>query len=408
MRLKSFFLAVAVLFFGCEDDESTVPTLLFTLIVEDSFETTTTDNWIIIHDEEGAPIAFEPFESGAVIQLKTDLVLKGNEIGVTLLKYGDVGGKKQYSANTYLQYEKGGTLTLDSYVAEPFSTGTSIGKFDVTVNSTNLIHQYSVTNMFAVGEVQPHYDMNNFTFTGYLTEVSSKYLLQASDVMGNIRYKMLEDIEANASFTFDFDELLEFDKTFEFTFPESSDVIFTVAGREAGQSIGTASYLHHLHVAFNSNDTHTNIKGGYLNSLTGYHTTLNVRYPSYRLFYYNKGSIPEAKFSSLSPDDYSISSKDIRNFSASSTNPFVYRNSLFSYAQSVGDVPVVYWYITSSSNNHTFQGLPKEILTSHPLLNLANLKHVATSFYVESPPYQKAILPEWKLDKYIYRGITIY
>jgi hypothetical protein len=142
---------------------------------------------------------------------------------------------------------------------------------------------------------------------------------------------MLDNIQPNDSYTFAFDELSEFDKTTEFTFPESSDVNFYVSGREADQSIESASYLHHFQI---SNDLRTSIKGGYLNTLTRYVTSLSVSYPTYKFFYHNKGSIPETNISAPSPAGYAILSKDIQNFSATSSAAFIYTRSFFPLCRS--------------------------------------------------------------------------
>lgn len=409
MKIEISFICLAIFFFGCEKDEATQPAALLTLTVESSFDTSTTDNWVIIHDEQGIPITFEPFESDNVLHIVTPLPVTGNTIGVTLLKYSDFGGKKEYMVNTYFQFEKGGQLTLNSFVHQSFppSGTTTTGTFKVAVNSKYLLHQYSFTDKHARG-VHSQYDSTDFAFMGYTRDVPSKYLLQASDELGSIRYKMLDNIKPGDSFTFSFDEFSEFDKTVEFTFPESNSVLLAQVGHEEDQSIESSSYLHHLHIPSDPDDLHSSIKAGYLNSLTKYVTSVIVSYPSYKLFYQNKGSIPEAGFPILSSANYSILSKDVRDFSAASANPFIYRTSHFSYAGPTSAAPIITWYVHSSAGSHKLQGVSQEILESHPLLELTNLKYISTSFFVESLPYEKAILPEVQKESYISRGIVVY
>jgi hypothetical protein len=215
---------------------------------------------------------------------------------------------------------------------------------------------------------------------------------------------MLDNAQPNESYTFSFDELSAFDQAVEFNFPESNEVFFYISGREADQSIEGPSYLHQLHFG---SDFHTSMKGGYLNSLTKYVTEFSVGYPTYKFFYRNKGSIPEPNISILSSSGYAISSHDIQDFSATSTEPFVYRKSHFGVAEPANNLEV-FWLVHSVFGTHTLTELPAEIIASHPKLSIANMKHISTQFYVESLPYERAILPEWENERYISRGIIIY
>lgn len=404
MKTNLLIVVFFLLLFACENEETKSPSTLLTLIVDESFETSATDNWVIVHDEDGTPITFESFETGDVKDIKGISHIKGQTIAVTVVKHVWEYGKERYIVDTYFQYQKGGVLKLNYFT--PSIPGSSVfkGTFDVTVNSAVPLHQYAVSNRYAMGNSWQQYDRSSFSVTSHLSDVSLKYLVQASDMEGNIRYKMLDNAQPNDSYTFSFDELSEFDRTVEFNFPESNEVFFYITGREADQSIEGPSYLHQLHFGA---DLHTSIKGGYLNSLAKYVTEFNVGYPTYKFFYRNKGSIPEPKISPLSPSGYAITSNDIQKFDATSTQEFNYRKSHYRYSDTPNNLEVV-WMVHSTFGSHKLTELPAEIITSHPKLSIVNMKHVFTQFYVESLPYERAILPEWENESYISRGIILY
>ena len=148
--------------------------------------------------------------------------------------------------------------------------------------------------------------------------------------------------------------------------------------------------------------------GGYLNGLTRYVTSLSVSYPTHKFFYHNKGSIPETNISAASATGYAILSKDIQNFSATSSAAFIYTRSLFYYADPVNSLATVSWFVHNTTGRHALQNLPAEIVANHPILDITNMKHESTSFYLESLPYEKVILSELQNESYISRGITIY
>ena len=401
MKLKLFFLAVGLSFMGCEgDEEAPKPTTLFTLTVDASFKTEASENWIIIHDENGTPITFESFETGDVKILQTLQDVEAQSIGVTLLKISDEYGKKRYTIDTYFQYQKGAQLVLSSYDTSIPGGTTFTGTFDVTVNSEHPLDQCALSNQYAMATSS--HDELSFTANMQLSDLPSKYLLQASNTMGDIRYKMLENVKPGESYTFAFDELSEFDREIEFKFPESTGVFLYISGREPGQSIEPPSYLNHFHI---NSDPHTSIKGGYLNSLSKYVTEFNVHYPTYDFFYRNKGSIPEGIIEAHSPSGYALASKDIQNFVVTSTNSFNYTRSLFYFSESEAEVN---WSVYSRTGNHKLNELPAQISASHPILSLRNFKHSLTLFYEESLPYEKAILPEWKKENYISSGIALH
>ena len=79
-----------------------------------------------------------------------------------------------------------------------------------------------------------------------------------------------------------------FDHTVDFVFPESQNVFLMVMGREPGQSFYDISYPLNYHYL---SDTHTQIKAGYLNSLTDCYTDLSVAYDGFSYRYKNPATL---------------------------------------------------------------------------------------------------------------------
>jgi hypothetical protein len=174
MKTNLLLLVLSSLFVACENEEVKSPAKLLTLVVEESFETSATDNWVVIHDEDGTPITFESFETGDVKNIETSNTIKGQTIAVTLIKHVWEYGMERYLVNTYFQYQKGAVLKLNYFSPSIPGFSNVEGTFDVTVNSAVPLHQYAVSNRYAMGNSSQQYDKSSFTVTPILRGVATK------------------------------------------------------------------------------------------------------------------------------------------------------------------------------------------------------------------------------------------
>jgi len=379
--LKSWIVLV-LCFFGCgEDEKPAVSVKLLSISVDQSFNTSDTENWIIIHDDVGKLIEYRSFESGDDITIETTASTPENTIGVTFLKLYFQDDFRFYNLETYLNIEKGETLKVANF--QTSVDGQLGGTFDIVIDGFTSFDQSSTSNKFGFGCGGSSGSVVDLT-CGTI-DSATKYILQLSDKSGDLRYKVLEDVEVDDSYRISFYEMEPFDTTIEFVFPESTDVDLTISGREAGFSYFDFGYSLNNHVI---DDAHTQIKAGYLNSLTKYSTELSVGYPDFKYVYSIRGSIPDPNISWPSKADFSLSSKLLQDFSSDVKTSFNWRKSIWTYeGLSSPTTSHVTWQIFSKSVAHKLSELPAEIVSQHPVIAFENLKHSSTTFYTESEPY---------------------
>src|SRR5688572_11896013 len=116
MKIQSIFAAaLSVITFACDDDNDNVipeKTSLLTLTVDASYPTDDSDDWIIVHAEDGALLAFESFQPNQQLEVVTDKPAPG-KIMVTHLKYiTSDGGNKWYFAKSHSNIDKGKHMIL--------------------------------------------------------------------------------------------------------------------------------------------------------------------------------------------------------------------------------------------------------------------------------------------------------
>lgn len=377
MKLKPFSIILIGLLLGCQEDDIRL-TRLFTLKVDRSYLTESTDNWIVVHDENGKVLEFKSFESGDELIIETQKSLNNsNTLGVTIINYYHTPSPFQsnYQIETYFDYPIGSQMTLEQIAATEDPVGDLIGTFDVRLISLGYLDTYSLTNKYGrtcggSGQITEFDSEINFNCS--IEDIAQTYILMASDNQGNLRHQKLEDVQSGSNFEIDFSEMQNFDEYYEFSFPQSSNVLVIVEGKEIGQ-LSANGYTLQYHY---QGDIHNKIKVGYLNSLTNYSTWLS----SAPYTYFNKGSKPDPNFSFPALNGFSVQKKKIEEFISTAANDFVYRKSSFVYRDPTNSKLIVNWLVNSSSPTHLLEQLPDEILEIHHLLNFDNLEYSGTQF----------------------------
>lgn len=376
MKFKQPLLILIGFVLGCQEDDISL-TSLFTLKVDSSYYTESTDNWIVVHDENGKVLEFKSFESGDELVIETQKPINGNTLGVTIIKYLPIptSFESDYRIDTYFNYPIGSQMTLEQITPNEDPVGNLVGTYTVKLTRNGYLDTYYLTNKYgrtcggsgSINEVN-----SEINFQCSIEDIAQDYILIASDDQGNLRHQRLQDVQNASNFEIDFSEMQNFDEYFEFNFPQSSNVLLVVEGQEIGQ-LSENGYTLQYH--FQSH-THNKIKVGYLSSLTNYTTWFS----SSPYTYFNKGSKPDPNFSFPALNGFSIQNKKIEKFTSTAVNDFIYRKSFFVYRDPTNSKLIVNWTVNSSSPNHLLEQLPDEILEIHPLLNFDNLAYSGTQF----------------------------
>jgi len=385
MNIKSIFVCSLLLVaFACHDNNKVVPknTTLLTLTVDASYLTDTHDDWIMIHAEDGTLLASESFESDQELEITTDKPVSGKIMVTYLRTTKSTGGNKWYTADSYANVETGKHM----FFKTPYSPGSS-GKFNVSVNNVNFLEWQSVSSR------SPTYISSIWNSgTGILGMQSgtvvgmSKYIIAVSDGTA-LKYKILNNVQPNESYTFSFGDMDPFNHTVDFTFPQSNNADLIVFGGEPDVTSVpntyelVANYLHHAQ---------STIKAGYIDILSNYRTVLTVDYPGYAYYYQNLGSVPDGKVAWPQRADFNITEKSFAKFSAAASKSYAWRLSTWGYNDAPSQTYIT-WNVSASSGNQIIKELPSEFTSLYPDLSLDKIKHSSTTFYTESPTFESVV-----------------
>jgi hypothetical protein len=373
---------VALLFTSCQNEGSDVvngpvETKLIT-IQATSFETSGSDNWVIVHDENGALVAFKNFEDKSVVTVSADHEIVGN-IGITLITFSTLGG---YQLATYFDVEQGKELVLTT--EKPASWGSFLGSFFVRVSGVSAPDQHALSS--AIGKLDNGAGLpGSITFNGSIYGTNTKFLVQASDGP-SLRYKFLDNVKPNDVLEISFSDMPEFDNVVEFNFPETTNVTLKVDAFDNDPALQAYGYFGFCVSNHSKNDVHSKIRAGYLSELTKYETRLTVGYDDYAYQYVNYGSIPDPNITWPVKSNFTIDSKSVDNFSATTTASFVRRFSMWATENGKAS-----WTVLSPSNKQNIVELPSELTSMHPELTFDKFVHQYTSFVTKDKSYQENI-----------------
>jgi hypothetical protein len=391
VKTKSLFAVILAITFACDDgneDSSPKETSLLTLTVDASYPVDAafngaddTDDWIIVHSEDGTLLASENFQNNQELEIKTDKPAEG-KITITHVRYVALkDGNKSYSVKSYTNIEKGEHMVLKGTSPLPGKTG----KINVSVSNVFAYQNCLLTSRVGTSSNSSSWnggtgmlDIQEDTYSGV-----TKYIATVSN--GNVlKYKVLDNVQPNGKYSFSFNDMTSFEQKVTFTFPQSSIINVFVYGGDPDPTLTSNAYL--LDRRFISNSS-TAIVTNYTNSLTNYKTELLIYYNGYQYTYLNQGSIPDGNVTWPQKSDFNVTEKSFSNFSATTLKSYVWRNSLWNYQDAANKI-TLFWAVTAPLGNQKINELPAEIINVHPALSLNNLKYYGTIFYTQSPAYE--------------------
>jgi hypothetical protein len=379
-KIALFCCALAIA--GCDDEsaETISPdkTALLTLKVETSYETSKTDDWLVILNTDGSVLEWIPFETSQTYQIATEKTLTGASIGVAVLRHLGDGANKYYNNSVYLNITPGKIFTLQNPPVTPANPET--GYYSVNVSGIPNVDQFGLGN----GKSDVCLGSGGFGSATINCSATGKSLLQISSNSEPPRYKFLDELKDGDKLDLTWNDLTPFNKTITYELPSPTNLSLVVYGREEGQGYGTPGYNLSYHV---SGDQHSSISAGYLESLSKFETRLNASYSKYTLRYTHLGDNPDPNLVWPKLESFGYNRKEITDFSATSVEAIKYRNTSYYYQDYSGPTVSVYWNVYSSELTHVIGAFPLEITNEHPALLFDKLKSSQTEFITSGRCY---------------------
>jgi hypothetical protein len=378
-----------------EVDPKQAPVKIFTLNVAETFGTSSSDDWLILHDVKGKLLFSQRFESGESISFETaDKV--GDKINVTIFRNSQPQGlaDKYYDLTSYLQIATGDEWTLMPTDVLTDNANTKIGNFDITVTNVDNSDGVFLTDKYGkAGNALWSGGTYSYNSQSPMYTNASSYLLTIRDLQDNIRYKFFDNVKDKDSYTISFLNMAVPESIMDVSFAESSQVSCFVTGFESGQAATDFGYW--MYNEFNSK-TRTKIKIGYLNRLPVYSIFLSVGYTGKGYSYFKHGAKPT---SINFPVDatFTLNDKTLNTFAFTSNVHSDRRESRWEFRDMV-NTPRTFlqWIVNGSEGEQRLGDLPAEFTTLFPELKVDKFKHVGTTFYTTGDSYANLINTTFK------------
>lgn len=395
---KVILLSLLTVVLSCDNDgEEPIPQKYFEVDIDPSFLTNQSDDWVILHDQNGILLDAKAFEAGDMIVFDTTGQILNNKIAVTFLRVPQ-DGTESYQFQSFLCEDTNVKWTLKS--GSPIiDFGNPVGQLSVKVidsdigsgHDTQMSNRYTT---FAFPTMDPNNAGSLIFPTVEVTSTVDDFFIYILDKNGIPHYKFLKDVVPGA-LEYSLDDFNGFDQVVEVSFPSSVSAIMFVKGYD-GDVIPSQGYYTNFSLSgLTLSKPQTSFNIGYLNDFSKYSTQIHVGYTGYSLSFAAVGSIPTsielkdsftATVTDNSFDEYSVSSVD-----------YDWRQSSWYYSgKKDGKDVAIGWNVTASPEHFKNPtSLPQAILDKYPLLDL-NFQYQNTTFYKGDRTFEDVVNERFK------------
>jgi hypothetical protein len=267
--------------------------------------------------------------------------------------------------------------------------GAFTGSFYFQLTGCPPLNYFGISNKYGRNFNSASVGENYLTLSSTTVANMKKYLFHAMDTEGNLKYKFIDNVAASNTYTVAYDQLVDFDQTVEFTFPQTNQIYFASNGRETGQPEWQPGFVVGDFFANSSSPLYTSIKTGSINSLSYYNLFLHLIYSDYSLMLLSRGPVPQG-VTWPNKADYGSINESASNFVCKAPSSFVYRVSTWNYASS-NPTTSASWTVISSAKTQTFSAWPAEILSLYPTLKTNQFVYGTSSYYSGTVSYEDVL-----------------
>ncbi len=358
----------------------------FTYNVDSKVDTSNSENWIIVHKDNGELLDFRPYEGGDKLVFETLENQLTENLMITTLLVNDNNDKKNYFHRTFMEIPKGSVWTAVSQTWEESTRNPITGSFNLTVTNAPIILNLVVSD--SNGLLASCLCNNNSTPV-YIPDSVGEILVTVNYVDGNTRYAVIDDIQQGSNVILDYGSFTPLDKKLEVSFPPNgrAEGYILAFEEEQNPSLLTGNWLSG---PLDSQNGIINYKFnmGYLDRFKNYITHFEFSTDEYS---YNFNMLGEEIQKIEIPQNLSIS---IQNYSIESfqfsTNA-TYKKRI-SYWSSNNESAYVSYRVFSSN---TFSGkigeIPQDIIALYPDIDIIQLQYDQTTILLDNESYSEYI-----------------
>lgn len=389
------------------------PETYFTVHTFENFHTDETEDWLIIHDQEGKLLDYRSFESGDQIEFTAVLDTITDFITLSHLTVRRSDESTHHDVFTEVNIPIGsernyGTANNPPYVSPVFTDEFEVSINDIpvatgTAHPPKLLITSKLGRTVGGGRGQASNNMLKLTTQVSNFEGADSYIITILDAYNNLKYHEFENpLVENQNFNFQTD-FVEFDSYILVDLPVHTFFFLNVAGFEDDQDFhqNKGYWLHDVISAIDGEVNTKPLKIGYLDRFSKYRTVFNIQMPGYDYFntYYGAGlssiDIPQKP-------DFSIVDPSFSSFKFDVNIDYKNVRHLWKYTEGTfdtGDYSSTRWYVDAEKGATVSMGsIPGEILEIFPTIGAGDLEYSETTLNLEAQ----------ESDYYAAEGITVY
>ncbi|MDC6362000.1 MULTISPECIES: hypothetical protein [Flavobacteriaceae] len=416
--------ALCTLFFSCSKDEANVQSpdleenetqnppetpapepvvdkeVYFEAFIGKNLNTEDSDNWLLVHDEEGVLLDYKPFEENDNLIFEMDSDKVPDKFTVTHFFVFTLTGNAAFNLTTYTEVNKGSKWIVGNLNSEPYTyvEPEVTGNFDITIAGDFVPPSMRViSNSEGNGEGNGAFSITTDSFTGdWLYKknaelfVENDYYITLMSGSGETSYYLLTDVQNGDVYNLEYDSFSEFDSHMNMVSPLTSKIYFSLRGyTQTPTSIASPGYdFYKINGLVSGNGIYHDFNVGYFgNKFEAYSFYLNAILEDYSYTHYYLGTeLPNELIVPERPS-FTIDNPDIQDFKFSTD--IAYNRKVNSWASDQAQRPT-YWYVYSSSASSVAIGaLPEELMTMYPEMDISELSYQSSLLFIDSKTHSE-------------------
>ncbi|MFS4492893.1 hypothetical protein [Maribacter sp. 2308TA10-17] len=413
MRFSKFivFITSILLFANCDEKEliseismeqekpdTLMPTEItyFTYKVGEFEDTSTTDNWLIIHDQSGKLLDYRSYEQNDLLEFTAiDTTLANSQnLVVTTLKVGNTDNFQTHSLNTFTEVEKNFSWNNNTGKSGSYSNSSihaiypdNLNVPKVRPNSKSSLHNIIVNDIPSIsrytinssdtGVVSTNTNLiegGTLTLNDQVLLAGASYIFFIADTQGEIKHLFFEIDENTTDLVFNYGDFTDFEHVVETNLAPSLNLISVSRGFENPDHQGRG-YEMSFEINF---DNPTVSKIGYVSGYQSYYSFFSARFENFYSYrYLEKSTVPLEEINILEKPSFVIENDKIDRFSFNTDIDFVRTKSSWKYDKNLtdGGYQSTYWTVYNTNKSSQVLGdLPEEILAYYPKLELDKIQ----------------------------------
>ncbi|WP_405385007.1 hypothetical protein [Maribacter sp. LLG6340-A2] len=387
--------------------------IYLTVNIDTNINTTDSEDWLIIHDDNNNLVDYKSYESGDEITFSAypdsitsslsitkfsqviDYVNDLND-GTSPQTRSEVG--KRYEITTTNGLNRGDVFNINSSVLNEPQNRTKIGEFNLTIEDIPQIKNLNISTKN--GTIPYGYSIsdNGNELIDYSQKLEKyqgeeEYLISILDGNNTHKYFTFSNLE-NQDLILNYAEFKLFDTYIDLEVPTDSNYLIDIGGFDNDENLNFFGGYKLLDISLYSDQINANvISFGYLNKFSNYRSRIILETSNYRYLKTQFGSKLDFLEFPDDPNFVIINDSSIQNFDFSTSSDYKSYKNTWRYVEGnypYGNYVITSWSVEIPKNKiKTVGDIPVEILEKFPNINLDKIEPYTTHLNLSEINYNQ-------------------